>query len=120
MHSSKRRRVDAVDTLADVLEKVISIPRDVLIHIRMYLYRVTTPRLGVHWTEILHIFGRHRTREWAGTERMRRRNIQMHEEKEARRIARLAELEAEPDKLFGERGIEHALLAWAPYCPNLI
>ena len=54
-----------------------------------------------------------------GTERMRRRNIRMHEEKEARRIARLAELEAEPDKLFGERGIEHWLLAWAPYCPNL-
>jgi len=91
---SKRQRweIDAVDTLAGVLNRVISIPVDVLSNIRMYLYRVTRPRIRFEGDRVFRFNyatqswpGTRRVHPWpgmrsdgypwAGTEWMRRRNV---------------------------------------------
>ena len=94
---SKRQRweIDAVDTLAGVLNRVISIPVDVLSNIRMYLYRVTRPRIRFEGDRVFRFNyatqswpGTRRVHPWpgmrsdgypwAGTEWMRRRNVRIN------------------------------------------
>ena len=71
----QRREIDAVDTLAGVLNHVIRIPVDLLSHIRMYLYRATTPRIRFEGDRVFRFnYGHTLQYPWAGTERMRRRN----------------------------------------------